>query len=265
MTLAFERLSEKYLTPILIVALLLVFFWLAFRWFSYFSAAQSAAAIPAPVRVDLATAAETIRANHLFKKPLQAAAAAPQAVATETPPLNVTLKGVFASTGIEPAYAIVNVEGSGDQAVKLGNELDDGVVLAEVHPAYVIVKRGGVAQEVALEEKFAPPVTTPRVAATPTFLKPSAQRKNGAAGRSPKAGAAPAVVNPAIGVKIDAVPQDGVAQRLGLKKGDVITAINGQVVASLDDLDRLHEEFSEVGQVILEGTRDGKPMTLNVE
>ncbi|MGH8771694.1 MAG: type II secretion system protein N [Burkholderiales bacterium] len=259
---------EKHWAHALFLLLLLLFFWLAFNWTSYFLASPSAReAASAQTPIDVQAAVSTISNQHLFGRPrLAVAPAAPQVAAP--PPLNVKLKGVFAATGVQPAYAIVNVAGTGDQPVKLGDELDDGVVLAEVHPGYVVVKQGAITQQLALEERSAeqaPRIAQPNPARSQSNPSRSSTRpKNGAAGPAPKTESAPAVINPAAGLKIENVPQDSIAQKLGLKKGDVVQAVNGQVVTSLDDLTRLYQQFSQVGQVILEGTRDGKPMKLSL-
>lgn len=271
--LKLDRFPEKVWIGGLFVLLILIALWLTSDWFSYFRTATSASTSTERTQLDLDSAMTAISASHLFGRPRAAAVAAP-APAPEAPPLNVKLKGVFAATGVKPAYAILDVDGSGDQPIKLGDELQDGVVLAEVHPAYVTVKRGDATQQIRLEENVAS--TSPRVAQPRSpAARPSARKegvagptaRNGAAPKiesTPKIESAPEVVNPAAGLKIESAPQDSIAQKLGLKKGDVVTQINGQVVTSLDDLARLHQQFSQVGQVVLEGTRDGKPMKLSL-
>jgi type II secretory pathway component PulC len=173
------------------------------------------------------------------------------------------VSGVFATTGAKPAYAIVNVDGAGEQAVKAGDELKEGVVLEQVHAGHVVLSHGGALEEVMLEASSSRPVPSrtqlPNLAA-PRAAQPGARGGRGATGQAPKPQSTPPVINPAAGVKIETVPQD--LQKLGLKKGDVISQINGQIVASVDDLASLYDDFSEVGQVIVEGTRDGKPLKL---
>jgi type II secretion system protein C len=266
--LKLRRVPEKVWVGALIFLLLLIAIWLGLGWFSYFRVAAShPQEIADRSNVDLQTAINSITASHLFGQPRPPAAPPPPQIAAP-PPLNVKLKGVFAATGVEPAYAILNMEGNSDQAVKMGDELQDGIMLTEVHPAHVVVKRGAVVEKIALEEKFAKTAPrTPSPQSLPSTLplpRPAAQPKNGAAGPVPKAESTPAVVNPAAGLKIESVPSDSIAHKLGLKKGDVVTQINGQVVTSPDDLTRLYQQFSQVGQVILEGTRDGKPMKLSL-
>ena len=259
---ALRRLPEKAVVSALILLLLLLALWLGLGWFSYFREAVSAPSQTTTEQIDLQAAINQISSSHLFGR--AASAAAPAAVNAPPPePLNIKVSGVFAATGVKPAYAIVNVDGTGEQAVKAGDELKEGVVLERVHAGHIVLSRGGALEEVMLEASSSRPVPSraqlPNLAA-PRAAQPGARGGRGATGQAPKPQSAPSVINPAAGVKIETVPQD--LQKLGLKKGDVISQINGQIVASADDLVSLYDDFSEVGQVIVEGTRDGKPLKL---
>ncbi|MBC7944446.1 MAG: PDZ domain-containing protein [Burkholderiales bacterium] len=70
-------------------------------------------------------------------------------------------------------------------------------------------------------------------------------------------------VNPTGGVTISNVPAGSLTQKLGLQQGDVLTRINGQAVSSNNDLARLYQQFGQVNQITVEGTRNGKPMNLS--
>jgi type II secretory pathway component PulC len=261
---ALRRLPEKAVVSALILLLLLLALWLGLGWFSYFREAVSAPSQTTTEQIDLQAAIDQISSSHLFGRAAPAAAPLP-VNAPPAEPLNIKVSGVFATTGVKPAYAIVNVDGAGEQAVKAGDELKEGVVLERVHAGHIVLSRGGALEEVMLEASSSRPA--PSRAQLPNFAAPRAAQPNagasaarGAAGQAPKPQSAPPVVNPAAGLKIDTVPKD--LQKLGLKKGDVVSTINGQFVAGIDDLVGLYEEFSEIGEVIVEGTRDGKPLKL---
>jgi type II secretory pathway component PulC len=274
-----RQLPEKVWVSALFLLLLLVALWLGLRWFWYFREAQSASPVaPRAEKVNLQAAINTISAQHLFGKPASQVQAGPIKVAAP-PPVNVKLKGVFAATGVKPAYAILNVDGT-DEAVKIGDEVEDGLVLEQVHPGHVVISRDDTQHEILLEAgamtqggtpgrpvAAAPPVAPraglPNIAGVPPKQQAPGKRPGVAAtdeGAEIKP-APPAVINPAAGFKIDSVPQE--MQKLGLKKGDVVSNINGQVVTSVDDLTRLYQQFSPLGQVIVEGTREGKPLRLS--
>lgn len=63
-------------------------------------------------------------------------AAAPTGIA-------IRLLGVVAASGNQPGYAVVQLDAKRILAVLEGNEIDPGVRLAEVHPDYVVLERGG--------------------------------------------------------------------------------------------------------------------------
>ena len=277
--LKLRQLPEKVWLSALLFLLLLLALWLGLRWFWYFREAQSASPAASHVeKVNLQAAINTITAQHLFGKPPAPAQAAPVKVATP-PPANVKLKGVFAATGVKPAYAILNVDGT-DQAVKIGDEVEEGLVLEEVHPGHVVISRDDAQHEILLEAGTmaqaatpgrpvaaapagAPRAAMPNIAGAPLKQQVPGKRPGAAAGEEgaeAKPNSPPAVINPSAGLKIDSVPQE--MQKLGLKKGDVVSQINGQVVTSIDDLTRLYQQFSPLGQVIVEGTREGKPLRL---
>jgi general secretion pathway protein C len=84
-------------------------------------------------------------------------AAAPTGIA-------IRLLGVVAASGNQPGYAVVQLDAKRILAVLEGNEIDPGVRLAEVHPNYVILERGGARERLEWPKRqtTAAPVTTKR-------------------------------------------------------------------------------------------------------
>lgn len=66
------------------------------------------------------------------------------------------------------------------------------------------------------------------------------------------------------GVYVSAVSDDGPASRAGLQSGDVITKIDGEDVASLDDLEQALSDKSAGDAVVLTVNRDGEELELEV-
>jgi serine protease Do len=64
------------------------------------------------------------------------------------------------------------------------------------------------------------------------------------------------------GVLVTSVSSDSAAAKAGLKAGDVITAIDGTAVDSVDDLSRRTQRLNSGAEFTLEIVRDKKPMTL---
>ena len=67
------------------------------------------------------------------------------------------------------------------------------------------------------------------------------------------------------GVRIERAPPGSLAERLGLRPGDLIRSVNGQQIQSDEDLRRLYEQFNRTRQtawVIFEGRRNDTPLRL---
>jgi len=68
----------------------------------------------------------------------------------------------------------------------------------------------------------------------------------------------------ASGLAVDAVGEATVFQRAGLRAGDVITAVDGARLRSLDDAANLYARASTASALTAQIVRGGKPMTLHV-
>ena len=67
------------------------------------------------------------------------------------------------------------------------------------------------------------------------------------------------------GVRIERAPSGSLADRLGLRPGDLISSVNGQRIRNEDDLRRLYEQFNQTRQtawVVFEGQRNSTPLRL---
>lgn len=143
------RLSTHVLNLVLIVLLA----WQLAHWTWLFLAPRLPLAAPA-VRAELNSEVllETIRAARLFS----GGASENLSASAATTPLNIKLKGVFAASGKRPAMAIIDTGEKSNSAFSIGDTVLPDVVLEEVHAHHVILKRGGMRERLALEQKQLP-------------------------------------------------------------------------------------------------------------
>ena len=66
------------------------------------------------------------------------------------------------------------------------------------------------------------------------------------------------------GLRFDALGEGTLLTRIGLRKGDVITSIDGQPLRSLDDAANLYARASSLQAATIQVTRAGTPVTLRV-
>ncbi|TXT24700.1 MAG: hypothetical protein FD134_1422 [Gallionellaceae bacterium] len=90
-------------------------------------------------------------AGRLFGVAIIAASAVSAAEAASWP--NVRLVGVFAGGAGRSGFAVLKLDDKRQAGVAVGGSVLPGVRLAEVHPGYVLLERGGVQRRVELEEK----------------------------------------------------------------------------------------------------------------
>lgn len=139
--------------PIVLTGVLVaVAAWLVTSWFWYFwpqgDAGTKAAEARARPAQSPSALGETVAGARLFG--VSARATAPTAETVST--LSLKLKGVFAPHRGTFAAAIVN-SGQKDEYVGVGREVVPGVVLDQVFPTYVLLRRGEQVERVNMEER----------------------------------------------------------------------------------------------------------------
>lgn len=214
-------------------------------------------------------AANAIVASHLFGR-ASGESSAPESQSVTFS--NLKLHGVFAAIGSLPAFAILSVDGKPDQPVKGGMEIAPGVVLAAVYPDRVAVRRNGVVERLNLESKAAGPSgdakdvdfrlnVQSRVPGNFSFSRNELNK----ALQDPKQ-----LMNlgkfvarsGGNGMLVEDAPRGSLAEKLGLQQKDVVYMLNGQPVASNEDIGRFYQQLSQTGQVRLAILRGGKTLTL---
>lgn len=198
-------------------------------------------------------------------------------ISASSPQTGIRLKGVFAVDGKTLSGAVLNI-GARDQYVRQGQELSPGVTLAEVRADYVVLNRAGVRERIDMdrfEDRGAKQSTTSTLPATQFRLNVTSSSPNAYAlsrqelnsvlgdprqqvffnGRMTAASGG--------GIRIDEAPGGSLLDKLGIKTGDVITAVNGQPVNSQGDLVRLYTQFGSLANIRAEVRRGGAPMMMS--
>lgn len=248
-----------------VMALTLVLAYQLAHWTWVFVAPAPVAQVPeADPAVNLAAIAK------LFGADMPASAQDARASTT-----GLRLKGVVAPTPGTVASAIFSTGSGRDLAVLLGREVQKGVKLVEVLPDHVIVSRSGVRERIDLESMRAgvsPSSPSGRVMGFKLNVARSGANNYSLSRKElddalrdphqlnylgqigvPEKG----------GVRMDAAPPGSLAQKLGLRQGDVIKKVNGQVVASPGDLARLYQQFATLSLVQAEVQRGSATVQLS--
>ena len=214
-------------------------------------------------------AADAIISSHLFGSASGGSGAPESAPATIS---NLKLHGVFAAIGSLPAFAILSADGKPDQPVKAGAEIAPGVVLAAVYPDRVEVRRRGEVERLNLESKAGGSSGVAKDAdfklnvqsRVPGNFSFSRNELNQAL-QDPKqlANLGKFVARPGEnGMVVEDAPRGSLAEKLGLQRGDVVLRLNGQLVASKEDVGRFYQQLSQTGQVRMAIMRGGSRMRL---
>jgi S1-C subfamily serine protease len=66
------------------------------------------------------------------------------------------------------------------------------------------------------------------------------------------------------GVRIDGVAADSLFARIGLRAGDVVDAVDGRPLRSIDDTATLYARAASARNVVIHVQRASKPLTLRV-
>lgn len=268
---------DKFGLPLAILLMVGLFAWLLAHWawifLEYARPQEAAKPISAANAMNAQSAADAAINAHLFGQVVLNKPAVEAVVSN----LNVKLRGVFASEGILPAFAIVNMGGK-DESVKSGTEIVAGAILESVKPTYILVKRNGALERINLDEKgqvlnTASARTLGQQASQFKLKVPSGTPNNFTFSRGeltqslqdPKQLTNLGKLSPATGggMLLEDVPPGSLAERLGLTQGDVVRQVNGQAVNTMADLSKLYAQFATTAQITLDGSRGGKPLNLS--
>lgn len=242
--------------------------WVLARWTWVLLAPAPPIAPPAtPAPIDLQAALDEVLRARLFSS--QPAAEPPAATVA---PRDLQLAGILATAPRGGGWAVLQGGSKAQQVAIAGSEIAPGVVLDQVFADHVVVRRHGNRERIDLSRRVA---VAP--AAAPTLGLNVQQRGTGdyafSRAELDRALREPGQLNnlgtlsvsTEAGVRIERAPSGSLAERLGLKPGDVIRSVNGQRIQNEDDLRRLYEQFNQARQtawVVFEGRRNDAPLRL---
>lgn len=245
------------------------------------SAAQLPVADPgrAPARIARVATAAPIAGWHLFGVPGDAL----QEAATT---LALTLRGTFASNVPGHGMAYIADAGGHQLAYRAGDALPGGGVLQAVHADRVLILNNGRRETLALRDEHraqaapdagaadrarpAPVSTAPSVAGAPRTDMPvpapgGVLRAAGLAALADRANVLPVVENGrVVGARIS-VPDVALLERLGLRRDDVIVAVNGTDIDKPGLGPLLQDSLRAGGAVGLTVRRGGQTLRIDVQ
>jgi general secretion pathway protein C len=194
----------------------------------------------------------------------------PGAVNAPVTNLQLTLNGVIADTDEKRGFALLTAPGTNTRVYKVGDALPGGARLHAVQVDRVLLDRGGTIEALPLPPRNAQLLTAstppPAVQAAPLERMQQAMRdRPGLLGQVIQRQAVFAEGR-LRGMRVYPGPDAAAFDRLGLRPGDLVTAING---SPLDDQSRSAEVFSTLGNsaeahvtVVRNGTQ--QELTLNL-
>lgn len=182
--------------------------------------------------------------------------------------LNLTLFGTRIDEAMGRGSAIIAGPDGVQKSVSVGEEVAPGAVLKSVAFDHVTIERGGVPEDLFIDQSGAG----------------GDGGESGAEGAAPSSGGGEGSTG---GITVQQFQSDigfvpridggrvsgltvrsqgsGAAFRAaGLRDGDVVTAIGGRAVTGADDVDRVASEFADGGAVPLTVERGGRTVSLSV-
>lgn len=218
------------------------------------------------IQTNAQAAANAITTEHLFGHSTQTAGLEN----SERSTLNIRLTGVFATLGRASSYAIVNNGAKTDQTVRIGEEIQPGVILKAVRPQYITVNHDGVTERINLEQK-GQEQSLVQSGSAGLGIKPlgynaySVSRNNlTSALQSGNSNIRLGQLTAASGggMLVTDASSGSLADKLGLQVGDLLRNVNGQPVSSMADLSRIYQRFKQTSLVQLDITRSGRLIQL---
>lgn len=278
--------------------ILLQLLWLGLGW---------SAPLPQPAILPAMTSQQTtgttsLAAWHLFGNAKLLADPRAQAQLAPTTTLNVTLTGVLASSNPRAGVAFIAGDDGEPQKIRVGEEIQAGVMLDQVYPDRVILNRGGNLETLPLREEIGKLPTSGAAAGRTLAANPGVPAPNqntnfmaqvgqiqGPVGvpNIPAQGIdleavrkqydidpmalaraitpSPVMVNGEfVGIRLNAGSQQPLLQKLGLQPEDIVTSVNGQSITDPSRIQGIVAGLGNAQSVSIQVLRNGKPQTLTL-
>jgi general secretion pathway protein C len=180
-----------------------------------------------------------------------------QAQETIVTSLALKLFGVRMDMATGRGSAIIATADGVQSSYAVGEEIEPGVTLKMISFDNVTIDRGGVAEQIFLDQSVAAPVAQPSGAAPP------AGEASGSSLLANSIEIAPRLENGKIsGMTLNPKGDGALFKAAGLEPGDVLTAVNGKPVSDGEDVRSL---LAGGGTVSLEVERGGRRMTVSAK
>ncbi len=261
-------LTQRWLPTVVNLGALLILITAVVSW------AWSVFKPPAPSASAVATSsrAETLNLQplldaHLFGRSARGPGGSMESIPISS--LNLVLMGVIAAAG--GGYAMISIDGRPQESYAVGQEIGGGAVLQSVLGDRVLIQRGGATESLLLQEPVKPLEGVSTYAPPPVNNYLPAIQQQGDKQfqvtreevnkqmRSPDfLSQARLVPSPGGGFLVREIKPGSVYEKLGLRMGDVIRAVNGTPVNNADDAMKFYQQLAELKNVQLEVVRAGQ-------
>lgn len=239
---------------------------------------------PATNRPDARQLAEQVAARHLFGIAAAQSAAGPaRPVQAPETRLRLTLRGVVANDDVQQARAIIAAADGNENTYAVGQEIPGGAKLSEIRADNVLLERAGRFEVLRMPKESIGDVGASRSAAVPLPgsnngpLSLDDLRNRSLREIRDELVANPDAVNRLLrvvpiqrggefkGFRVMAGSQTHLLERLGFRRGDIVTAVNGvqldNPIKGLEAVRQITEAQSALEITVL---RNGKPQVLNI-
>jgi len=262
------------LPALALFAALLLLTWLLAHWtWVFLSPRQHGQAAGDVVTMSSKVLAEKVVGLRLFGAGVstgEIVSAAPIAA-----PSNIGVRGVYSGRDGRTGFAVLVVDGNPIAAL-VGQEFAPGMILQRVYPENVEIVRNGQLESVRMASaQMGSPSATPTVTSgllmnvrqlgssqygisrgemLKVLKRPDQFPLLGRFGPHPRGGAL-----------LEQSPAGGLADKLGLKVGDVITALNGKSLSGPGDVARLYDQLVKSERVSVDVMRAGSRMNFGIQ
>lgn len=201
-----------------------------------------------------------LRSSDLFADRRAAAGIVPEPADVPETRLNLTLHGTRLGAPAGRGGAIIQTPDNRQRFFPVGAEILDGVTLDAVHADHVLIRRRGIAEALYLREEAAARNAAVRQAAgQASAVSARSMAIEGLFRAEPVHQG-----NRLAGYRI-AGGNAAMLSAMGLRNGDVITAVDGRSVADVSDLPALFGSLRDEAHASLSINRGGLPLTVQVD
>lgn len=265
---------------VLLASVLAKLTWMVVSPDNYYTSSKTATNQHSPANIEPASRLRAISNLHLFGKTETPPVLDAPIVAPETR-LQLKLKGVFASSNPQRAFAIISDSKNKDKAYRLGSKVSGGAVLHAVYVDRVILKRNGRLETLRMATTYNSKTSKSTYKRQQTSRITTTNKRTVRATQKLKQLKQTLLKDPQKiwqQVRISPVLKNGsikgytvehqdkqLMRSLTLKKGDVITAVNGQALSDPSVLYGLMNKLTSQKNIDVTIERNGQLQTIQLQ